>query len=438
MWHRLYHSIVFRLAILTALTVLTTLLVVGGYWEWVGMAVLCGWYYARSIYRMYKRNAQKVSYLFDAIASNDYAFRYNTNGQDRYDKEVSDSLNRITSILFKVKSDIAEKERYFELILNSVNTGILVLNDKGYITQKNREALRLLGLNILTNVKQLSMVDNRLQQLIESSQSEEKHHITFVNERGTVNLSIRVATMHTNGKRIRIVALNDINSELEEKEIESWMRLTRVLTHEIMNSVTPITSLSDTLLSLQKEKDDEISNGLQVISDTGKRLIAFVDTYRKFTHIPAPEPSLFYLHKFLEQMKRLAYHTNDYPYISIETHVEPFELILYADEKLISQVVLNLVKNAMEAIGSERKDGRITLNAYCNPDESIIIEVSNNGPLIPEEEARHIFVPFFTTKEDGSGIGLSISRQIMQLSGGSISQRSNPRTGITTFVLQFP
>ena len=239
-------------------------------------------------------------------------------------------------------------------------------------------------------------------------------------------------------KHVRIIAINDINSELDDKEIESWIRLTRVLTHEIMNSVTPIPSLSDTLLSLHQNVDEEIRGGLEVISSTGKSLIAFVESYRKFTHIPTPQPSLFYVNKFAERLTRLARHHNNYPNITIRIDVEPKDLIVYADENLITQVVLNLLKNAMQAIGHEQENGLILFKAYCDPNEAVILEVTNNGPIIPPEEAEHIFVPFFTTKEGGSGIGLSISRQIMRLSGGSIALRSNPAQRQTTFVLTFP
>lgn len=207
------------------------------------------------------------------------------------------------------------------------------------------------------------------------------------------------------GQACTHLAINDINSELDDKEIDSWIRLTRVLTHEIMNSVTPITSLSDTLLSLHQNADDEIRNGLEVISTTGKSLISFVESYRKFTHIPTPEPTLFYVQKFAERMVKLARHHTDFPNITINVSVEPSDLIVYADENLISQVVLNLLKNAMQAIGCGQADGLIEVKAYCNEEEAVLIEVSNNGPIIPQEEAEHIFVPFFTTKEGGAVSG---------------------------------
>lgn len=434
----IYHSLTFRLGLFGILTVAGTYLAMNHKWEWFILLSIAWLYSVQMMRNLFKRNAQKVAFMFDAIDNSDYAFQYATRGRSSNDKLVSESLNRITQILFQAKADAVQKEKYYELIMNSVNTGIIVLDDIGNIFQTNNEALRLLGLSVFTHVKQLARIDEKLQQTITDIRPGDKHQISFVNERGTVNLSIRVSEMTLQDKHVRILAINDINSELDDKEIDSWIRLTRVLTHEIMNSVTPITSLSDTLLSLHEDADSEIRNGLEVISTTGKTLISFVESYRKFTHIPTPEPSLFYVQKFAERMINLARHHNNYPNITINISIEPADLIVYADENLITQVVLNLLKNGMQAIGSEQSDGRIELKAYCNPDESVVIEVSNNGPVIPPEEAEHIFVPFFTTKEGGSGIGLSISRQIMRLSGGSIALKSNPAISKTSFILTFP
>ena len=200
-----------------------------------------------------------------------------------------------------------------------------------------------------------------------------------------------------------------------------------------MNSVTPITSLSDTLLSLAKTTDSEIRSGLQTISATGKGLLSFVESYRRFTRIPTPEPSLFYVIAFIDRMTELARHQNPAGNISFHSEITPADLILYADENLISQVVINLLKNATQAIG-EQTDGQVFLRAWCNEDEEIMIEVKNNGPTISPEIAEHIFIPFFTTKEGGSGIGLSISRQIMRLSGGSITLLPGKET---SFILRF-
>lgn len=438
MLKRLYYHFHFRIAIFTILTIATTSLVLCQEWIWVAPTVAAWFFILRLILLSDKRNAKKIALLFDAIDNNDYTFQYAIRGRSSNDKLVNKSLNRIIHILLQAKADAAQKEKYYELIMNSVNTGIIVLDDKGFILQTNNEALRLLGLTIFTNVQQLARIDEGLKNAIQNIQPGDKHQISFTNERGNVHLSIRVSGMTLHNKHVRILAINDINSELDEKEIDSWIRLTRVLTHEIMNSVTPITSLSDTLLTLYQNADSEIRNGLETISTTGKSLISFVESYRKFTHIPTPEPQLFYVQKFIERMVKLACSQINYPNITTKINVEPSDLIVYADENLISQVVLNLLKNALQAIGNKQTDGLIEIKAYCNEKEAVLIEISNNGPIIPSEEAEHIFIPFFTTKEGGSGIGLSISRQIMRLSGGSIALKSTPATKRTTFILTFP
>ena len=410
----IFHNFYLRLAVFIILTVAETWFALQKEWIWFIPLMGVWLFILRQILLSDKRNAQKVAFMFDAIDNSDYAFQYATRGRSSNDKLVSESLNRITQILFQAKADAAQKEKYYELIMNSVNTGIIVLDDNGVIFQTNNEALRLLGMSVFTNVRQLGRIDENLENTVRNIQPGDKHQISFTNERGNVHLSIRVSEMTLQEKHVRILAINDINSELDEKEIDSWIRLTRVLTHEIMNSVTPITSLSDTLLSLHENADDDIRSGLEVISTTGKSLISFVESYRKFTHIPTPEPSLFYVQKFVERMVKLARHHNNFPNITINVSVEPSDLIVYADENLISQVVLNLLKNAMQAIGSEQEDGLIEVKAYCNEEEAVLIEVSNNGPVIPQEEAEHIFVPFFTTKEGGSGIGLSIVKKIIE------------------------
>ncbi|WP_349509085.1 sensor histidine kinase [Bacteroides fragilis] len=382
---------------------------------------------------LYRIHTKRVLFMIDALENNDNAIHFPEEKTTPETRDINRALNRVGHILYNVKSETAQQEKYYELILDCINTGVLVLNDNGAIYQKNNEALRLLGLNVLTHIRQLSKVDVTLMQKVEFCRTGEKLQITFNNERGTVNLSIRVSDITIRKEHLRILALSDINSELDEKEIDSWIRLTRVLTHEIMNSVTPITSLSDTLLSLSDTHDEEIRSGLQTISTTGKGLLAFVESYRRFTRIPTPEPSLFYVKAFIDRMVELARHQNTCKNITFHTDISPADLIVYADENLISQVVINLLKNAIQAIGTQA-DGKIEISARCNDSEEVLIEIKNNGPVIPPEIADHIFIPFFTTKEGGSGIGLSISRQIMRLSGGSITLLPGKET---KFMLKF-
>ena len=404
--------------------------------------------------KLYRHHVRKVLFMLDAIENNDNAIHFSETENTADARLVNRALNRVAHILYNVKSETAQQEKYYELILDCVNTGILVLNDNGAVYQKNSEALRLLGLNVFTHVSQLNRVDPRLSSLLANCRPGDKLQMPFNNERGTVNMSVRVSDITVRKEHLRILALNDINNELDEKEIDSWIRLTRVLTHEIMNAVTPITSLSDTLLKLTEARisKEEMRHGLQTISTTGKGLLAFVESYRRFTRIPTPEPSLFYLKGFINRMAELARHQYPDTPVTFNVSIVPDDLILYADENLISQVIINLLKNAIQAFetGATAATGtnaettaetsaattekHINIRAYCNEAEAVLIEISNNGPAIPPDIAGHIFIPFFTTKENGSGIGLSISRQIMRLSGGSLSLIAGKET---TFVLKF-
>lgn len=237
-------------------------------------------------WKLYRRHTQKVLFLLDAIENNDASIHFSEHEDIPDNHIVNQALNRVASILYNVKSETAQQEKYYELILDCINTGILVLNDAGAVYQKNNEALRLLGLEVFTHVSQLNRIDANLMGLFAHCHPGDKLQTRLSNERGTVNLSIRVSDITIRQEHFRILALNDINNELDEKEIDSWIRLTHVLTHEIMNSVTPITSLSDTLLTLiqgseelktksesissYKETADEIRNGLHTISTTGK------------------------------------------------------------------------------------------------------------------------------------------------------------------------
>ena len=434
---RLYNSLTFRLIVLAALVAASTVFVMQHRWiaataSLLSVAFAFGW----SV-QLYRRNLRKVSFMFDAVDNNDYAFHYATARHATEERIINESLNRILQILLQAKADAKEREKYYEMIMNSVNTGIVVINEKGFVLQQNSESLRLLGLPVFTHIRQLERIDEKLAERFTDLQPGEKYHLSFRNERGAVNLSIRVSETVLKGERVKLIAMNDIHGEMEDKEVDTWIRLTRVLTHEIMNSVTPITSISSTLLSRYDEMKEELRNGLELISDTGKGLISFVESYRRFTHIPTPQPTLFYVGRFIERMTQLASHHHA-SHIAIQTDIRPDDLILYADEDLIGQVILNLLKNAIQAIGPDHPDGQIMVRASCNSNESIVIEISNNGPTIPPEEAEHIFTPFFTTKEGGSGIGLSVARQIMRLSGGSISLKSNAPNHQTTFVLLFP
>ena len=410
-----------RLAIVLLMASLCAWFVIERNWLWLSVAVPTLIWTVWNFYRLYTYHTRKVAFLLDAIENDDPAIHFYEQVVDKDASKVNVILNRIARLLQNIKKETAQREKYYELIMDSVETGIVVLDDKGNVFQKNQKALKLLGMEILTHVKQLSRVSETLKKAFQEALPGQKQQVEYTTERGMVNLSMKVSDITIQNKALRIIALNDINHELDEREIDSWIRLTRVLTHEMMNSLTPITSLSETLLTLtDAQKDEELRQGLETIHSTGKGLANFVMSYRKLTRLPSPEPTLFDVRPFLERMVQLAYHQHPSTPINIILEEVQSDLMAYADESMMTQVMTNLLKNAIQAIGDNPK-GEIRLRAYCDEQDMVYIEVSNNGPKILPEIAEQMFIPFFTTKEEGSGIGLSISKQMMRLQGGSIS-----------------
>ena len=393
------------------------------------------------LYRHYRRNIKKVIFLFDAIDNVDFSFNFPMQGVSKNDRILHQSLNRIKAFLQHTREEQMEREKYYEKILNMVDAGIMVVDSHDNVLQHNQAALRLLDTDVLTHLNQVKtkLKDEHLS----------KHETATI----------------IKDKPVRIIAISDVSHELSNQEIDSWIKLIRVLTHEIMNTITPVTSLSETLLKELGESDEKLIAassshnkeeegkeekgreeenqkslriGLETIHKTGTELLSFVNNYRRFTHVPQPQPSLFYVEPFLNRMALLCNHE-----VSIE--VSPKDLIVYADESLIAHVVTNLLKNAVEAIKekestevSEDKHFFIQIKAYTNEQEAIVIDVTNNAGIIPDDIATHIFIPFFTTKKEGSGIGLSLSRQIMRVSGGTLSLHQDKEADTTTFRIVIP
>ena len=423
-----------RLAIVLFLAGICAWLITESNWLWLCIAVpTLGWS-IWAFYRLYTYHTRKVAFLLDAIENNDPAVHFYEHVADKDSSQVNVMLNRIARMLQTIKRETVEREKYYELILDFVETGIVVLDEKGMVFQHNRKALELLGMEVFTHVKQLGRVSEDIAKAFQEILPGQKMQVEYTHERGTTVLRFAASSITIQEKNYRIIALNDISHELDEREIDSWIRLTRVLTHEMMNSLTPVTSLSEMLLTLPSAmKDEELRQGLETIHTTGKGLVNFVMSYRKLTRLPSPEPALFDVRPFLERMVQLANHQHPSPHVCITLENVQDDLMVFADESMMTQVMTNLLKNAVQAIG-ETKNGEIRLRAYCDAQDVVRIEVANNGPKIPSEVAEHMFVPFFTTKEEGSGIGLSLSKQMMRLQGGSISLLPY-RDEWTTFVV---
>lgn len=409
-------------------------------------ALASGWLVARQLYplllvsiplmvlefcrilRCYGDSVRRVTFMFDAIDNDDLTFRFNEDPSKVDSTMLNAALNRIREILLRTKLRAEERERYYQLIMECAQTGLITINDTGSVYQANGEALRIFGLQRMTHILQLKESAPEVFRALGAIRPGEKLRVSCITEAGEMALTLGCAEITLEKQRRRVVSVSDINSELNEMQVESWSKLTRILTHEIMNSLAPITSLSDTLLHIGKPLDSDIVRGLDTISATSHRLMTFVEGFRRFTRIPEPQREPFEVRELIRQAVVLT--AAEKEGVRIRTDIEPADTMIYADKAQLGQVTVNLLKNAREAVAG-RSDGEIEIRSRIDAAEHVVIEISNNGGAIPAEVTENIFTPFFTTKPDGSGIGLSLSRRIMQLHGGSLRLTANTDRKVT-------
>lgn len=373
---------------------------------------------------VYRRIVRNLDFIFGAVRNNDFSFRFVENPLRTEHSVVNHSLNRIKEVLDEAKMKALEKERYFEAVIECANVGIVILLENGAVVQNNSKALKLLGVPVLGHVGRLQGVSQSLAETLLKIAPMEKRSVSFSTESGEVNLLLSCSVMKYEGQELRIVSIEDINRELDMQEGLAWEKLTRILTHEIMNSLAPVTSISGTLLN-SKGNAEVLQQGLETIHGTSDRLMKFVDSFRSVTRIPLPKKEPFYLLELFNEAVPLIAPGD----IRLVLAVAPKDTMIYADRVQLQQVVVNLLKNAVEACSLRDGERWIELRSHIAPDERVHIEISNNGGAIPADVAENIFTPFFTTKRDGSGIGLAVSKQIIRLHGGtlSLSQNSNDR-----------
>ena len=375
-----------------------------------------------------RKMRDKVAYMLDALEDKELNFRFDE--KRLRGRKFNKTLNRLRNIFDKERHEIIEQEKYFGLMLDHVKTGVAVIEKDGRVNYCNSTALNLLGIATFGHIRQLRAVSDSLYDAFQTIADGTEEKASYYNESGKMTISI-TASQATIGKDIvRIIAFNDISSEIAENEQQSWSKLIRVLTHEIMNTITPIASLSDTLLKFDGVSED-IKNGLSTISQSSKGLIKFVESYRNLTRVAPPVRKAFYFRELAERVINL---TKDQALTSgavCKYEEQSEDIILYADEGQITQILINLVKNAIQA---EARNIKIT--AQITLSEQTIITVFNDGTPISRESQDEIFVPFFTTKQEGTGIGLSLSRQIMRMHNGTLSLTRSDNKG-TIFTLLF-
>jgi len=366
---------------------------------------------------------------------------------DPYFQNLYTELNTIITEISTVRSDKESEHQYFQNTVKHINTGIIAFDEKGKVEICNNSTLELLNLNKLSNIADTEISKAGLSDTFRNIKPGTTKLLKLVIENDIIQLSIKAANFKIKERNIKLLSLQNIKTEIDQSEVDAWQKLIRVLTHEIMNSVSPIKLLSGSLIEMFEENNkvktiNEIDNqtiensvlGLKTIRKRSSGLSNFVETYKSLTQIPKAKFSEFKVCHLFDHINTLLINDLAQKSIQFEYNCNPNDLKLYADEKLIEQVLINLIKNASEAL-LNCDNPSISLNAELIND-LVQIKVKDNGPGISTEVLDNIFIPFFTTKEKGSGIGLSLSRQIMLLHGGNISVKSEPSIE-TVFTLQF-
>ncbi len=359
--------------------------------------------------------------------------------------QLSTAYVEVMAEFQRIRGEKEEHLRYLQTVVQHVGIALISFRSDDTVELINTAAKRLLDLRHLKNIGDLASLSTPLVQTLRRLESGEQAVVKVVQEDQELQLAVYATRFRLRGETHAIVSLQDIRGELEEKEMEAWQRLTRVLTHEIMNSAAPIASLAATAHRLLDAHLSEVSPVPEGIEDTREALAAierrsqtlvhFTDSYRSFTKIPTPQFEVFPVRALFAPVHRLLRVQAEEQGIDFSTHITPETLELTADEGLLEQVLINLLLNAMDALAG-RADARLELRARIDRHGRALLQVVDNGPGIPPELQERIFVPFFTTREGGSGIGLSLSRQIMRLHGGSLSVRCEPEVE-TVFILRF-
>lgn len=392
------------------------------------IALVCFLY---TVYLWHKTN-EKLTFMLDSLDNDDVNFRF----RERlfFNASLNRTLNRLRGIYEKRQNELREQEQYFARMLENVQTGIVVVEElHGRILFYNNFAKVLLGMEQVSHLRQIKRLNEQLYDAFIAVKPGTNLKASYYNESASVNILLSASYASLKGKDVKIVAVSNIDPQLSENQEESWNKLTRVLTHEIMNTITPIVSLSDTLnqCAVEDKLDSNYISGLETISASSKGLLSFVESYRSLTRVAAPIRKSFLVSELVERVFQLtAPYTSD---VGIGTvYIEKTEdVILWADENQIAQILINLVKNAAQA-GATRIEISVELDSL----ENVVIEVFNNGAPISAEGREEIFVPFYTTKQEGTGIGLSLSRQIMRLHNGSLTLSRSDEKG-TAFKLKF-
>jgi nitrogen fixation/metabolism regulation signal transduction histidine kinase len=390
-----------------------------------------------------------ITRFFDSIKYSDFSQTFSSNVKGASFEDLSNSFADVMQKFQNTRAEKEENYRYLQTVIQHIGIGLMTFTPDGEIDLINSAAKKLLGFNVIKNISELSSIDNKLPDELVNLNAGDRILQKIVENNGLVQLAIYAAEFRMRSKKYTLISLQNIQNELEDVEIEAWQKLIKVLTHEIMNSITPITSLANTADGILEEfelKSSEIIEGLRehledvrgAITTIQKRssgLLKFVDAYRNLTKVPIPNFGIINIDKLFTRIKTLLADEISKRNLSFNISVEPPNLEITADSDQIEQILINLILNSMYALEG-KENSTIILRGFIDRSSRGVIQVIDNGPGIPEEIIEKIFIPFYTTRKGGSGIGLSLSQQIMRAHRGNI--RVNSILGKETiFTLRF-
>jgi len=402
-----------------------------------------------SLIRYVEKTNRDLSRLFESIKYADFSQTFKDEKLGKSFTELRNTFEEVTDAFRKTRAEKEEHYRYLQTVVQHIGIGLIAFQPNGEVELINTAAKKLLNIPHLKNIQSLTSFNLQLVETLFKLKPREKALIKVEYNNELFHLALYATEFKLRGKDFTLVSIQNIHSEIEETEIMAWQKLIRVLTHEIMNSITPISSLASTINDLisesnlvirqdneeNKETVEDIHSAINTIQKRSQGLMHFVDAYRNLTLIPKPNFQIFSVNDLLKRIGNLMKTNIKQKNIIFKTTTRPENLSLTADPELVEQVLINLTLNALQAVDGIEKP-RIDLVAELDSQSRIIIQVKDNGVGIPEENREKIFIPFFSTKEGGSGIGLSLSRQIMRLHQGSIGLHSEPGEG-TIFTLKF-
>ena len=419
----------------------------GYYYTFTGIVFLIVLQTYSLVNRVNKTNTD-LEKFFSSVQDHDSSIQFSEKAKNNSFGNLHNIMNQLNKIIQSVKIENERTGQFLQSIVDHVDIGLLSFDINGKIGIYNRAAKRYLNIQQPQQLSSLKTLNNELFKIINTIKpGQEVLHKTKTDNL-LQSILVKATELKFESNVIKLVSFQDITNELDKKELDSWQRLIRVLTHEIMNSISPITSLTGVIAGYFKKKEDgsqilsenidhqmvsKTLSGLNTIEETGKGLLDFVDNYRSLTSLPKPNLCKFTIDNLFRRCKLLM-ESNFPDNIKITVDVKPEDITITADYAQVEQVLINLIKNAIEAL-SGKKNGIIHLKAF-NADDGTIIQVEDNGSGISNDIIEDIFVPFYTTKKSGSGIGLSLSKQIMKNHDGTISVNSAPNKG-SEFTLKF-